>query len=113
MFTLAPARPATQAILFRGLADASRFACLLALRDNSKTVGEIVGVTKLSQPNTSKHLACLRECGLVRVERDGRYMRYQIADPAVLRLLDAADDLLAQVGDRIVGCPTYGRGQTS
>ncbi len=103
--------PAVHAVLFRGLADASRLACLLAVRDGSKTVGEIVAATRLSQPNTSKHLACLRECGLVRAQRDGRHIRYEIADPAVVWLLDASEELLARIGESVAACPTYGRRQ--
>jgi ArsR family transcriptional regulator, cadmium/lead-responsive transcriptional repressor len=103
------ASPSVQAILFHGLADPSRLSCLLAVRESSKTVGEIVATTRLSQPNVSKHLACLRDCGLVDAERDGRYMRYNVADPAVVRLLEASEELIARVGDAVAACPTYGR----
>ncbi|GAC1514499.1 MAG: hypothetical protein NVS2B16_21300 [Chloroflexota bacterium] len=105
------ASPMVQAILFHGLADPSRLSCLLAVREGSKTVGEIVASTRLSQPNVSKHLACLRDCRLVTAERDGRYIRYKIADPAVVRLLEASEDLLARVGHSVAACPTYGRGR--
>ena len=48
------ASPSVQAILFHGLADPSRLSCLLAVRESSKTVGEIVATTRLSQPTCLK-----------------------------------------------------------
>ena len=99
--------------LFRGLADLSRLRVLAALRDGPLTAGEIVTRTGLSQPNTSMHLKCLGECGLATWERDGRFMRYQIADKRVVKLLDQAEELLVRAGPLIQACPRYrkaGRG---
>ena len=69
--------------------------------------GEVVARTRLSQPNTSMHLKCLGECGLVTWERDGRFMRYQIAGKHVLKLLDESAELLVQIGPLIQACPRY------
>ena len=98
---------ALTAKLFRGLGDASRLRVLAALRDGPLTAGEVVARTRLGQPNTSMHLRCLGECGLVRWERDGRFVRYQIADKHVLKLLDQSAELLVQVGPLIHACPRY------
>jgi DNA-binding transcriptional ArsR family regulator len=57
-----------QAKLFRGFADPSRLSILQSLRESEHTVGELVEVTGLTQPNVSNHLSCLRDCGLL-VER--------------------------------------------
>ncbi len=100
--------PALLAVLFRGVSDPARLSCLLAVRDGPRTVGEIVTVTGLSQPNASKHLACLRECGLVHAERDGRFVRYSLSCEGVGRLLYAAEDLFEAVGANASTCPTYG-----
>ena len=106
---LAPAllSPALLATLFRGLADRARLSCLLALRDGSRTVGEIVDATGLSQPNVSKHLACLRDCGLVQAERQGRFVSYCLCGMGVEELLQAADALLVRAGTDIAACPAY------
>ena len=40
-----------------------------------------------SQPNVSQHLAIMRTAGLVEAERDGREVRYRLADPDVMRRL--------------------------
>jgi DNA-binding transcriptional ArsR family regulator len=79
----------------------------MALRDGPLSAGEIVARAGLSQPNTSMHLKCLGECGLVTWERDGRFMRYQIADKRVVKLLDQSEELLLQIGPLIEACPRY------
>lgn len=103
------ARPplALAAKLFRSLGDLSRLRVLTALRDGPLTAGEIVTRGGLSQPNTSMHLKCLGECGLVTWERDGRFMRYRIADKRVVQLLDEGEELLLQIGPLIESCPRY------
>ncbi|MBI4270558.1 MAG: winged helix-turn-helix transcriptional regulator [Candidatus Rokubacteria bacterium] len=98
---------ASTAKLFRGLGDPSRLRVLAALRDGRLSAGEVVTRAGLSQPNASMHLKCLGECGLVTWERDGRFMRYQIADKRVVKLLDHAEDLLLRVGPLIEACPRY------
>jgi DNA-binding transcriptional ArsR family regulator len=93
-----------QAKLFRGFSDSSRLAILTALRGRPLTVGEIVELTGLSQPNASNHLACLRDCGLVIAEQQGRFVRYRLSDPRVERLLALADELLADVARGVYEC---------
>lgn len=96
-----------QAKLFRGLSDESRLAILEALRDGPLPVGRIVEVTGLSQSNTSNHLRCLSDCGLVVAEPQGRFVHYRLSDKRIERLLRMADDLLAEVGRRIYACTNY------
>ena len=47
----------------------------------------------MTQPAISQHLAALRSAGLVEALRDGREVRYQLADPEIV----AACDLMRQV----------------
>jgi DNA-binding transcriptional ArsR family regulator len=98
-----------RAQLFRGLGDLSRLRVLEALRDGPLTAGDVAVRARLSQSNASMHLACLAECGLVRWERDGKFMNYEIADKRVVKLLDHAEDLLLQVGPLIEACRRYQR----
>lgn len=97
-----------QAKLFRGFADPSRLSILQALRDGPRTVGELVSETGLSQSNTSNHLACLRECALVKSQQDGRFVRYNLSHPEVSSLLQTAERLLSRVADEIYECANYG-----
>lgn len=98
-----------KAKLFRGFSDPSRLSILEALRDGPLTVTEIVAVTGLNQPNTSNHLGCLRDCGLVSAEQQGRYVRYQLSDRRVGTLLRVAEELLADVARGVYECTRYRR----
>lgn len=98
-----------KAKLFRGFADPSRLTILEILRNGSHCVTDLVKATGLSQPNLSMHLACLRECGLVRARRNGRFVYYELADPAVDRLLQSAEQALGRVAKQIEACPRYER----
>jgi len=57
-----------------GGSDPSRLSILDALHTGALTVGEIVEATGLTQSNVSNHLACLRDCGLVIAEQQGRQL---------------------------------------
>ena len=96
-----------QAKLFRGLADPSRLSILEALRGGPLTVSEIVEATDLSQPNASNHLSCLRDCGLVVAEPEGRYVTYHLSDDRVGELLALAESLLADVARGVYACTRY------
>jgi DNA-binding transcriptional ArsR family regulator len=96
-----------KAKLFRGFSDPSRLSILETLRAGPLTVTEIVETTELSQSNVSNHLGCLRDCGLVTREQQGRYVRYQLSDERVTTLLYLADQLLADVALGIYECTRY------
>ena len=96
-----------QAKLFRGFADPSRLGILDALRNGPLTVSEIVEATHLSQPNVSNHLGCLRDCGLVAAEQQGRYVTYHLSDDRVGELIALAESLLADVARGVYECTRY------
>jgi DNA-binding transcriptional ArsR family regulator len=101
---------AVKAKLFRGFSDASRLSILETLRDGPRSVGDIVDATGLSQPNTSNHLSCLLDCGLVSREQQGRRVIYQLAAEQVNSLLTQADDLLAGIASGVETCHRYEEG---
>lgn len=96
-----------KAKLFRGFADPSRLSILEALRDNPQTVSQIVAITGLGQSNVSNHLSCLRDCGLVVSEQQGRYVRYRLSDERVETFLRLAEELLADVARGVYECTRY------
>ena len=61
---------------------------LQALHDGPLTVSQLVEACEMKQANVSKHLATLRDHHLVKRERDGVLIRYQIADPIIFSLCD-------------------------
>ena len=99
--------------LFRGLADPSRLALLLALRDEERCVSDLVVATGLTQSNVSGHLTCLRDCSLVVSRQAGRFVYYRLADPTVADVLTSAETALAFHAERIAACLNYEpRGRT-
>src|SRR2546430_16880260 len=59
-------------------AEPARREILDLLIDGPRPVGELVGATGLSQPNTSRHLRILREAGLVESRPDGQRRLYEL-----------------------------------
>ena len=99
--------------LFRGFGDPIRLAILEALAENEEMrVTDLVAMVGGSQGNISGHLACLKDCGLVRDRPEGRQVFYRISDPVVVRSLRVAEDVLAMVGEEIALCPNYRRPAT-
>ncbi len=93
-----------KAKFFRGLADPSRLALLLILRNGEKTVSELCEDAGLSQSNVSNHLACLKDCGLVLNRQEWRHVYYRIANEKILNLLSVADDVVSVNARRISEC---------
>jgi DNA-binding transcriptional ArsR family regulator len=73
------------------LADPTRRRILLHLLDGAAYPAELAEALGAGRTNISNHLTCLRGCGLVHAEREGRQVRYELASP---RLAHALTDLL-------------------
>lgn len=76
--------------LFKVLGNESRLALVWLLSRERLTVGVLAERTGLSQPLVSQHLRTLRQSGLVSSEREGKEIRYALADQHVAHVvLDA------------------------
>ncbi len=95
--------PRIRARFFHGLADPSRLAILEALRAGELTAGEVASSAQLSASNASRHLACLKDCGLVEARQEWRHVYYRLAD-GVEALLQANDAFIEQVAERVAAC---------
>lgn len=78
----------------RALADPTRCRILLALLDAPHFPADLAMELGLTRANVSNHLACLRECDLVKATREGRQVRYELSNPG---LSHALSDLLGVV----------------
>jgi DNA-binding transcriptional ArsR family regulator len=78
------------------------------LRTRPLSVGEIVAITGLSQPNASNHLRCLSECGLVSGEQRGRFVHYRLSDQRLNDLFLLSDALLTETACAVDTCGNYG-----
>src|SRR5688572_13908652 len=67
------------AALFLALGDKTRLRLLNLIRDREICVSSFTGVLGDSQPKISRHLAYLRNAGVVEVRRDGKWMYYSIS----------------------------------
>ncbi len=93
------------AAFFMGLCDANRLQIVsILLEEGEKSVGELVERLDITQPRVSAHLACLRTCGFVICRRDGKYVRYGIADQRVRDLLRTAQSIVQDNAGRIIAC---------
>ena len=85
--------------LFLGLADRTRLRLLGLMATGPVSVGHLVSLTGESQPKISRHLAYLRNAGLVETSRDGKWVYYGLA-----RLADpGSDSVLRCVVDELAG----------
>jgi DNA-binding transcriptional ArsR family regulator len=73
---------------FRALGEPMRLRLLNTLMAGERTVGQLVEAMSTSQANVSKHLAILREAGLVAVRKEGTTTFCFIADPIVNQLCE-------------------------
>ena len=73
-----------QAEVLKTLASPRRLEILHALANGPIEVGRLAEAIGASQPNVSQHLAVLRTAGVVEAEREGREVRYRLADPDVM-----------------------------
>ena len=80
---------ASIAFLARSLGDENRLRILLCLGEEKKAVGSIVQELNLSQPLVSHHLKELKRSLLVKIERSGPFVYYQLADSSILRIIGA------------------------
>ena len=81
--------PKTDDMLFRTLADPTRRAIFERLcREGEQTVGALKARARVSQPAVSKHLALLKQAGLVRDRHEGRQTHYSAQLGALAPLID-------------------------
>jgi DNA-binding transcriptional ArsR family regulator len=100
---------AVAACLFHGFSDPSRLAILRHLALGEHRVVDLTGHLGLAQSTVSKHLACLRDCGLVESRPEGRASMFSLTHPeATLAVLESAERLLSLTGDAVALCPVYG-----
>lgn len=79
--------------------NANRIDILVSLRDNPKTVSEIVKQTSMPQSVVSQHLAILRNKHIVESEKKGAWIIYKLSHPEIMD----AFDIMRGVTKKITG----------
>lgn len=106
--------------LGRAMADPTRSRILMSLIDSPSHPAVLSRQLGLTRSNVSNHLSCLRGCGIVVAEPEGRQTRYEIADPHIAVALTALVNVTLAVDESIScmdpqcpvpGCCDAGGGQ--
>ncbi len=84
--------------LCSALAEPTRLVILYALDEKPCNVSELAQKLDTPQPTISRHLKILRESGLVKANRQGAMVQYELSDR---RVIEALDLLRAVLRDRI------------
>jgi len=84
------------ALVARALGSPHRLEMIEHLAQGERGVEALSKQVRLSVANTSQHLQQLRRAGLVASRRDGKFIRYRLADDAILGLTG----MLSNVAER-------------
>ena len=84
--------------LFHALSDETRLRILERLRRGERCVCELTDALDAAQSRLSFHLRILKEAGLVRDRRDGRWTYYAVNPDALTEAGEAIGDLAPGVG---------------
>ncbi len=89
---------AMKAEVCKTLADPKRLYILNELRAGEMSVGELASACELNQAVVSRHLAILRNGGVVTTRREGTNVYYRLSDPRIGEACDAMQQVvLAQI----------------
>lgn len=103
------ASAAGMARFFKVLSDPTRLAILQLLLEREHSVGELVELLQVPQSRVSNHLACLRWCQFVDVDRMSRRGVYRVTDPDNLReVLAVAQAASQETCDHLSSCSRIG-----
>ena len=80
------------------LSDANRLLIIAELTKGEKSVSELIEHLGLRQANVSKHLALMRDRGLVTMRREGASVYYSLSDP---RIFEAIKVLMQVQADQL------------
>lgn len=73
--------------IFKALSDETRLRILKLLEHGELCVCDIVAALDMIQPKVSFHLNVLKEAGLLRDRKDGRWIHYSLNDSDLFRRL--------------------------
>ena len=84
--------------LLKSMANEDRLLLLCHLIERERNVSELETATGIRQPTLSQQLGVLRDEGLVATCREGKYVYYTLANPAVVRIMHTLHGLFCGAG---------------
>jgi len=85
-----------QALAFNALAHPLRLRILEKLRHGACCVCKIIPYVGAEQSNVSHHLAILKNAGIVRCEKKGLEVWYEVIDTRVFEIIDLMDECIVE-----------------
>ncbi|WP_088051960.1 ArsR/SmtB family transcription factor [Virgibacillus dakarensis] len=97
----------TKMKFLHGFSHKTRIQILECIKEEEKTVSQIVDDLNGNQSNISQHLACLKGCGLVVGRQEGKYVYYRVRNQLVRDLLTMFDVVLEDVQNDVTCCKNH------
>ncbi len=90
---------------FSALSDKTRLEIVFYLLEKREaTVQEISNGINKNQSLVSHHLSCLKNCGVVKLEKKGKFSIYEINDNNVEKIIRLAIDHVRSYSNSILSC---------
>lgn len=89
---------------FQGLANPTRYKIIEAILTAPKNVTQLVQELGLSQSQISNQLACLKWCGFVNSQQEGKYVYYSITDERIKSIVQLGRSIVADNAENISCC---------
>jgi ArsR family transcriptional regulator len=83
-----------QAEICKTLTNPKRIEILNVLKNDEKTVTELVNALGASKANVSQHLAVMRHKGILNTRREGVNIFYRVANPKVIEACTLMKEVL-------------------
>jgi DNA-binding transcriptional ArsR family regulator len=83
-----------KADFLKGLAQPVRLHIIEYLKDGEASVGKLVQALGVEQSNLSRHLATLRDLGILEARQEKTTVYYRIQDPDIFKVLRPVAELL-------------------
>ena len=82
------------ASVFKVLGSPFRIELLYSIGNGEACVCHLEAMLKKRQAYISQHLMVLRDAGILKTRRDGKYIFYRIADPKIFELIELTSSSL-------------------
>lgn len=84
--------------IFLAFSDQTRLRLVALMADGEVSVSFLAEQTGESQPKISRHLAYLRDCGVVTTRRDGKWIYYSLREFDDRRIAIVMDSVIQALG---------------
>jgi DNA-binding transcriptional ArsR family regulator len=77
-----------EAKVFKAISDPCRLAILKLLKEGELCVCEIMTALDRPQSSTSHHLTILKNAGLIKERKEGKWSHYRLSDGAIIEMMN-------------------------